>query len=43
MPFKSPDDPRPRGEYLRHFFKFLATFTLIIGISLFLFSFTAGA
>lgn len=31
------------GEYVGHFFKFLGTFIAIIGISLFLFSFTAGA
>lgn len=31
------------GEYIGHFFKFLGTFIAIIGISLFLFSFTAGA
>ncbi|HEX8591181.1 MAG TPA: hypothetical protein VF696_00285 [Candidatus Paceibacterota bacterium] len=30
-------------EYVAHFFKFLGTFILIIGISLFLFSFTSGA
>lgn len=30
------------GEYLRHFLKFLTTFVLIIGIALFLFSFTGG-
>ena len=31
------------SEYVGHFFRFLATFVLIIGISLFLFSFTSGA
>ncbi|HEY0010908.1 MAG TPA: hypothetical protein VGB97_03305 [Candidatus Paceibacterota bacterium] len=36
-------DDQPVGEYITHFFKFLATFVLIIGVSLFLFTFTAGA
>lgn len=31
------------GEYLSHFLKFLATFVVIISLSLFFFSFTAGA
>jgi hypothetical protein len=38
---KRPD--APMGEYVGHFLKFLATFVLIIGLSLFLFRFTAGA
>lgn len=33
----------PLGDYVGHFFKFLATFIFIIGLSLFVFSFTAGA
>jgi hypothetical protein len=33
----------PIGGYIAHFFKFLAVFIFIIGVSLFLFSFTAGA
>jgi hypothetical protein len=36
-------DPKLSGEYVHHFFKFLATFVVIIGIALFLFSFTSGA
>jgi len=39
---RNTEDKSP-GDYLKHFFKFLTTFVLIIGISLFLFSFTAGA
>lgn len=31
------------AEYIGHFFKFLAVFIFIIGVSLFLFSFTSGA
>lgn len=42
MPLQKDSRP-PIGEYVGHFFKFLAIFVLIIGISLFLFSFTAGA
>ena len=42
MPPKKPGR-RFTGEYFRHFLKFLATFVVIISISLFLFSFTAGA
>lgn len=41
----APQTPErgPMSEYLRHFLKFLTTFVLIIGIALFLFSFTAGS
>ena len=43
----APKDKKPVrafvGEYIGHFFKFLAVFIFIIGLSLFLFSFTAGA
>lgn len=31
------------GEYVGHFFRFLATFVFIIGIALFIFSFTSGS
>jgi hypothetical protein len=41
MASKKPDD-RPPHEYIGHFFKFLATFILIIALALFLFSFTSG-
>jgi hypothetical protein len=30
------------GKYITHFFKFLATFVIIIALSLFLFSFTGS-
>ena len=41
----APRKPSKRvvNEYIGHFFKFLAIFIFIIGVSLFLFSFTAGA
>jgi len=39
---KKPDK-RFVSEYFGHFFKFLATFIFMIGISLFLSSFTSGA